>query len=60
VSTLIPAAQSYLNYRREPADLHVGYKIGRPTYGGMMYVTDWSYDADRDLWIVGVSAVKPA
>jgi hypothetical protein len=60
MSTLIHAAQSYLNYRGDiTAGLEIGQVKGPTTYRAPMYVVDWEYDAGADLTRVGMSAVNP-
>lgn len=56
-----PTPQSYLNYPGDvTAGLYVGQPMGPTTYGAVMYVVDWEYDADRNRTRVGMSAVAPA
>lgn len=60
MSTLVPVAQSYLNYPGDvTSGLFVGQAKGPTTYGGLMYVVGWEYRADQDVTVVGMSAVNP-
>lgn len=60
MSTLVPVAQSYLNYRGDVRDgLEVGQAMGPTTYGAVMYVVGWEYDEAADMTRVGMSAVRP-
>jgi hypothetical protein len=60
MSTLVPVAQSYLNYDGDVRDgLTVGQRMGPTTYGAWVYVVSWEYDAEADRTVVGLSAVRP-
>lgn len=56
--TLIPVAQTYLNYRRK-VDPPVGSPMGPTTYGAEVYVVSVEHPTP-DTTVLGMSALRPS